>query len=45
MRGWIVSRTAKDGSKRYDAAWRVDGKVKTKTFARKRMPAGISPIR
>jgi Phage integrase, N-terminal SAM-like domain len=36
MRGWIVSRTAKDGSKRYDAAWRVDGKVKTKTFARKK---------
>jgi integrase len=34
--GWIVSRTAKDGSKRYDAAWRVGHKIKTRTFAKRR---------
>src|SRR5262245_25017558 len=36
MTGWIVTRTAKEGSKRYDAAWRVGTKIKTKTFARKK---------
>lgn len=32
MRGWIITREAKDGTKRYDACWRADGKIKTKTF-------------
>lgn len=36
MTGWIVTRNAKDGSKRYDAAWRVGGKIKSKTFTRKK---------
>jgi hypothetical protein len=36
MTGWIVTRTAKDGAKRYDASWRVGGKIKSKTFTRKK---------
>jgi integrase len=36
MTGWIITRTAKDGSKRYDASWRVGGRIKSKTFARKK---------
>lgn len=36
MRGWIVTREAKDGSKRYHACWRVDGRIKTKTFTRRK---------
>jgi integrase len=32
MKGWIVTRTAADGSKRYHASWRVGQKIKTKTF-------------
>jgi integrase len=37
MKGWVVARTAADGSKRYDARWRVGpGKVKGKTFTRRK---------
>src|SRR5213594_977661 len=36
MTGWIITRTAKDGSKRYDSAWRVGQKIKTKTFRRRK---------
>jgi integrase len=36
MKGWIVSRTAKDGSKRYDAAWRVGPKITTRTFTKRK---------
>jgi integrase len=36
MKGWIVTRKAADGSKRYDASWRVGSKVKSKTFIRKK---------
>jgi integrase len=36
MTGAIFSRTLKDGSKRYDAVWRVDGKQKWKMFHRKK---------
>src|SRR5262249_19635299 len=36
MKGWIVARTASDGSKRYDAAWRVGRKIKTKTFTKRK---------
>jgi integrase len=36
MKGWVVTRTANDGSKRYDAAWRVGHKIKTKTFTKRK---------
>ena len=37
MNGWIVTRTAADGSKRYDARWRIaPGKIKGKTFAKRK---------
>lgn len=37
MTGWIVTRTAADGSKRYDAKWRIaPGKIKGKTFAKRK---------
>jgi|SRR5215831_2355057 len=36
MKGWIVTRTAKDGSKRYDACWRVAGRIKSKTFTKRK---------
>jgi integrase len=36
MQGWIVTRTAADGTKRYDACWRVNGKIKSKTFTKKK---------
>jgi len=37
MTGWIVTRTAADGSKRYDARWRIGpGKIKGKTFTKKK---------
>jgi len=36
MKGWIISRTTSDGTKRYDAAWRVGRKIKTKTFTKRR---------
>jgi hypothetical protein len=31
MKGFVVTRTAKDGSKRHDACWRVNGKQKSTT--------------
>src|SRR2546426_5440669 len=36
MKGWIITRTASDGTKRYDAAWRVGHKIKTKTFTKRK---------
>jgi integrase len=36
MKGWVITRAAKDGSKRYDAAWRVGHKIKTKTFTKRK---------
>jgi integrase len=36
MKGWVVTRSAKDGSKRYHASWRVGTKIKTKTFHRRK---------
>ena len=36
MKGSIVARTLKDGSKRYDAAWRANGKQRWKTFHRRK---------
>jgi integrase len=37
MKGWVITRTAKDGSRRYDAAWRIGpGKIKTRTFPRRK---------
>jgi integrase len=36
MKGWIITRKAKDGTKRYDAAWRVGQKIKTRTFTKRR---------
>jgi integrase len=36
MNGWIVSRKTKNGSKRYDAAWRAGSKIKTKTFTKRK---------
>jgi integrase len=40
-RGWIVTRTAKDGSKRYHAAFRTDaGRIKTKMFRKWKEASG-----
>jgi integrase len=37
VKGWIVTRKASDGAKRYDARWRIaPGKVKGKTFTKKK---------
>jgi integrase len=37
MNGWVVTRTAADGKKRYDAKWRIaPGKIKSKTFAKRK---------
>jgi len=37
MNGWIITRTAADGTKRYDARWRIaPGKVKGKTFTKRK---------
>jgi integrase len=36
MKGWITTRTTSDGTKRYDAYFRVGRKVKTKTFTKRR---------
>ena len=37
MKGWVVTRKAADGTKRYDARWRVGpGKIKGKTFRKKK---------
>lgn len=37
MKGWIETRTASDGSKRYDAChWIATGKKKSKTFRRRK---------
>ena len=36
MKGWVVTRTAADGSPRYHASWRVGTKIKTRTFKRRK---------
>lgn len=36
MNGWIETRTAADGTKRYDARWWIGTKKKTKTFPKKK---------
>jgi integrase len=36
MTGFILTRESTDGSKRYDACWRVNGKQKSKTFTRRK---------
>jgi integrase len=36
VKGWIVTRTAADKTRRYDACWRVGPKIKTKTFTKKK---------
>jgi integrase len=37
VKGWIVTRNATDGTKRYDAAWRIGPKkIKTRTFRRRK---------
>ena len=37
MKGWVVSREATDGTKRYDAKWRIaPGKIKGKTFTKRK---------
>lgn len=36
MKGTVVTRTLKDGTKRYDAVWRANGKQKWRTFHRQR---------
>lgn len=36
MKGTVVTRTLKDGTKRYDAVWRVNGKQKWRTFHRQK---------
>jgi integrase len=37
MNGWIVTRTARDGTKRYDARWRIaPGRIKGKTFTKRK---------
>jgi integrase len=36
MKGTVVTRTLKDGTKRYDAVWRANGKQKWRTFHRQK---------
>jgi integrase len=36
MKGWVVTRNAADGTKRYHASWRVGAKIKTRTFKRRK---------
>jgi integrase len=36
MQGFILMRTAKNGTRRYDACWRVNGRQKSKTFDRRK---------
>jgi integrase len=36
MTGTIITRELKDGTKRYDAVWRVDGKQKWRTFNKRK---------
>ena len=37
MKGWVVTRTASDGTRRYDARWRIgSGRIKGKTFRRRK---------
>ena len=37
MKGWIITRSAADGTKRYDARWRIaPGKIKGKTFRKRK---------
>jgi len=36
MKGWVITRDAKDGTKRYDASWWIGTKKKSKTFRRRK---------
>lgn len=36
MKGWVISRDATDGSKRYDACWWIGAKKKSKTFTKRK---------
>src|SRR5258708_4148631 len=36
MKGTVITRTVKDGSKRYDAVWRANGRQKWRTFERRK---------
>ena len=36
MKGWVVTREVRNGTKRYDAYWRVGAKVKCKTFSKRK---------
>jgi integrase len=36
MKGWVTVRETADGRKRYDATWRVGGRIKTKTYDRRK---------
>jgi integrase len=36
MKGWIITRDAKDGKKRYDACWWIGAKKKSRTFSRRK---------
>ena len=36
MKGWVISRAAADGTKRYDACWWIGAKKKSKTFPRRK---------
>jgi integrase len=36
MKGWVITRDAADGTKRYDACWWIGSKKKSKTFTKKK---------
>ena len=36
MKGWVITRNAADGTKRYDACWWVGTRKKSKTFTKKK---------
>lgn len=41
MKGFVLTRTLKDGTKRYDACWRANGKQKSKSFHRRKAADGF----
>src|SRR5437867_761657 len=36
VKGWVITRTASDGTPRYDACWWIGAKKKSKTFRKKK---------
>jgi integrase len=36
MKGWVITRDAADGTKRYDACWWIGSKKKSRTFQRRK---------